>query len=101
MSIQKQENDFENMQYGLLISAVYDNQKRAAVLKFYEPTSEKIFLWIPVKHTLCEPAHSAQKESDEVKSEQAEVKSPKSEPSESLDITGTIRKVFRPYIYKT
>ena len=29
----------------LLISATYDNQKNAAVLKFYEPKSEKIILW--------------------------------------------------------
>ena len=45
MSSLKQENDFENMPYGLLISAVYNSQKKVAVLKFYEPTSEKIFLW--------------------------------------------------------
>lgn len=29
----------------LLVSASYDNQKKAAVLKFYEPTSQKIILW--------------------------------------------------------
>ncbi len=46
MSSANQENNFENMPYGLLISAVYDNQKKAAVLKFYEPVSEKIFLWV-------------------------------------------------------
>ena len=45
MSSLKQENNFENIPYGLLISAVYDNQKKAVVLKFYEPTTQKIFLW--------------------------------------------------------
>ena len=29
----------------LLVSATYDNQKKAAVLKFYEPKSQKIILW--------------------------------------------------------
>ena len=29
----------------LLVSATYDNQKNAAVLKFYEPKSQKLFLW--------------------------------------------------------
>ena len=45
MSTLNEESNFENMPYGLLISAVYNNQKKATVLKFYEPTSEKIFLW--------------------------------------------------------
>jgi len=46
MSSLKQENDFENIPYGLLISAVYNNQKKAVVLKFYDPASEMIFLWV-------------------------------------------------------
>ncbi|MGI0088065.1 MAG: DNA-directed DNA polymerase I [Nitrosotalea sp.] len=29
----------------LLVSATYDSQKKAAVLKFYEPTSQKVLLW--------------------------------------------------------
>ena len=45
MSNTAQENDFEKMPYGLLISATYDNQKKVVVLKFYEPTTQKIFLW--------------------------------------------------------
>ena len=45
MSNQQEENKAENMPYGLLISATYNSQKNAAVLKFYEPTSQKIFLW--------------------------------------------------------
>ena len=44
MSSLKHENSFENIPYGLLISAIYDSQKKAAVLKFYDPTSEMIFL---------------------------------------------------------
>src|SRR5205807_6003644 len=30
----------------LLVSATYDSQKKSAVLKFYEPNSKKILLWI-------------------------------------------------------
>ena len=45
MSVENKVDDFEKMPYGLLISAIYDNQKKSAVLKFYEPTSERIFLW--------------------------------------------------------
>ena len=29
----------------LLVSATYDGQKKAAILKFYEPDSQKVFLW--------------------------------------------------------
>ncbi len=29
----------------LLVSATYDSQKKAAVLKFYEPNSQKVLLW--------------------------------------------------------
>ena len=43
MSNQQEENEVEKMPYGLLISATYKNQK--AILKFYDPKSEKIFLW--------------------------------------------------------
>jgi len=43
MSSQQEENKVEKMSYGLLISAAYRNQK--AVLKFYDPESERIFLW--------------------------------------------------------
>jgi len=43
MSSQQEEHKVEKMSYGLLISAAYRNQK--AVLKFYDPESERIFLW--------------------------------------------------------
>ena len=43
MSNQQEENPIEKMPYGLLISATYKNQK--AILKFYDPKSEKIILW--------------------------------------------------------
>jgi len=45
MPNQLEKNETENMPYGLLISAAYNSQKMAAVLKFYEPTSQRIFLW--------------------------------------------------------
>ena len=45
MSNQLEKNEAENMPYGLLISATYNSQKNAAVLKFYDPTSQRIFLW--------------------------------------------------------
>jgi len=45
MSNQQEENKMENMPYGLLISATYDIRKNAAILKFYEPVSQRIFLW--------------------------------------------------------
>jgi len=45
MSNQQEENKTENMPYGLLISATYNSQKNAAILKFYEPVSKRIFLW--------------------------------------------------------
>ena len=35
-----------NMPPSLLVSATYDNQKKAAVLKFYEPKSQEIILWV-------------------------------------------------------
>ena len=45
MSNQQEENKTENMPYGLLISATYNSRKNAAILKFYEPVSQRIFLW--------------------------------------------------------
>ena len=45
MSYKSQENNFENSNQLLLISAVYDNQKKLAVLKFYDPVSQEILLW--------------------------------------------------------
>ena len=45
MSDKSQENNFESSSQLLLISAVYDNQKKSAVLKFYDPVSEEILLW--------------------------------------------------------
>ncbi len=45
MSNQQKENIAGKMSYGLLISAAYNSQKNAVILKFYDPTSEKIFLW--------------------------------------------------------
>ena len=45
MSNQQEENKTENMPYGLLISATYNSRKNAAILKFYDPISQKIFLW--------------------------------------------------------
>ena len=45
MSNQQEENKTENMPYGLLISATYDIRKNAAILKFYEPVSQRLFLW--------------------------------------------------------
>lgn len=43
MPNQQEENKVEKMSYGLLISAAYRNQK--AILKFYDPESERIILW--------------------------------------------------------
>jgi len=43
MANQQEENEIGKMPYGLLISAAYRNQK--AILKFYDPKSERIFLW--------------------------------------------------------
>ncbi len=34
----------------LLVSATYDGQQKTAVLKFYEPKSQKIFLWHDKTH---------------------------------------------------
>ena len=43
MSNQQEENETKNMSHGLLISATYNSQKKAAVLKFNDPTSQRIF----------------------------------------------------------
>ena len=46
MQIQTAETEqVKSMPPSLLISATYDNQKKIAVLKFYEPKSQKIILW--------------------------------------------------------
>ena len=47
MSNQKAEtvNQSRTMPPALLVSAAYDNQSRSAVLKFYEPKSQKLILW--------------------------------------------------------
>ncbi len=46
MQVQNTNNEqIKSMPPSLLVSAVYDNKKKIAVLKFYEPKSEKIFLW--------------------------------------------------------
>jgi len=38
-------DNVSNIPSSLLISAAYNSQQKKAVLKFYEPESEKIFLW--------------------------------------------------------
>lgn len=40
-----QESQIKSLSPSLLVSATYDNQKQAAVLKFYNPESQKIILW--------------------------------------------------------
>jgi len=35
----------ESMPPSMLVSATYDNNSKSAVLKFYEPKSQKLFLW--------------------------------------------------------
>jgi len=35
----------ESMPPSMLVSAAYDNMSKSAVLKFYEPKSQKLFLW--------------------------------------------------------
>ena len=37
--------EVNNLPSSILISATYHSQKKKAVLKFYEPKSQKIFLW--------------------------------------------------------
>jgi len=45
MSNHQEKNKTENMPDGVLISATYNIRKNAAILKFYEPVSQRIFLW--------------------------------------------------------
>lgn len=40
-----QEPQIKSLGPVLLVSATYDNQKQAAVLKFYDPESQKVILW--------------------------------------------------------
>lgn len=40
-----QETQLKTLGPSLLVSATYDNQKQAAVLKFYDPESQKLILW--------------------------------------------------------
>ena len=40
-----QSDDVKNIPSSLLISAAYNSREKKAVLKFYEPKSERIFLW--------------------------------------------------------
>src|SRR3989338_9574573 len=40
-----QESQVTSFPPSLLVSATYDSQKKAAVLKFYDPESRKIILW--------------------------------------------------------
>src|SRR5574338_306168 len=42
---QTQEEPIKTLSPSLLVSATYDNQKLAAILKFYNPESKKIILW--------------------------------------------------------
>lgn len=43
--MQVQETQLKTLGPSLLVSATYDNQKLAAVLKFYNPESQKLILW--------------------------------------------------------
>ena len=45
MQVQTKEEKQSSMPTSLLVSAVYNNQKNAAVLKFYHPETQKIILW--------------------------------------------------------
>ena len=45
MTEQITDNSLENTTSLLLISANYNNQQKAVVLKFYDPISHKIVLW--------------------------------------------------------
>ena len=40
-----QSENMETMPPSMLVSATYDNITKSAVLKFYEPKSQKIILW--------------------------------------------------------
>ncbi len=45
MSIEEETEKILSMPPSMLVSAAYDNIKRSAILKFYEPKSQKLFLW--------------------------------------------------------
>ena len=46
MQVNVIENEkINSMPASMLVSAAYDNTSKSAVLKFYEPNSEKLFLW--------------------------------------------------------
>ncbi len=45
MQVQTKEEKQSSMPTSLLVSAVYNNQKNAAVLKFYHPETQKLILW--------------------------------------------------------
>jgi DNA polymerase I len=46
MQVNMEESEkIESMPPSLLVSATYDNNSKSAVLKFYEPKSQKLFLW--------------------------------------------------------
>ena len=38
-------SEIETMPPSMLVSATYDNNSKSAILKFYEPKSQKLFLW--------------------------------------------------------
>ena len=40
-----QSDNVNDIPSSLLISAAYDSKQKKALLKFYEPKSQKIFLW--------------------------------------------------------
>jgi DNA polymerase I len=45
MQVQTADTKIKSMPPSMLVSATYNNQKKVAVLKFYEPKSQKIILW--------------------------------------------------------
>ena len=45
MQVNPMTKKFESMSTSMLVSATYDNVSKSAVLKFYEPVSQKLFLW--------------------------------------------------------
>ena len=46
MQVNTSTKKFESMPTSMLVSATYDNNSKSAVLKFYEPVSKKLFLWL-------------------------------------------------------
>jgi DNA polymerase I len=41
----RERNKFRNMETSMLVSATYEKEKNAAVLKFYNPKTQKLILW--------------------------------------------------------